>query len=82
MSVGLYVLPVGASDGQLPHGEDEVYLILSGRSSFTAGHAVRQVEPGDTIFVAAGAPHRFHDITDEMRIVVVFAPPEGTRPIR
>jgi mannose-6-phosphate isomerase-like protein (cupin superfamily) len=78
MSIGLYVLPAGGVDGQSPHTEDEAYVVLAGRSRFTAGDQTRDVEPGDTIFVPAGMPHRFHDITDELRLIVVFAPPEGS----
>lgn len=50
--------------------------------SSRSGDDVRSVEPGDTIFVAAGVAHRFHDITDELQLIVVFAPPEGTQPVR
>ena len=31
------------------------------------------------IFVPAGMPHRFHDITEEVRLLVVFGPAEGSR---
>lgn len=79
MSAGLYVLPAGATDEQQPHTEDEVYVVLAGRSRFTAGDETRDVEPGDTIFVPANEPHRFHDITQELRLIVVFAPPEYSR---
>ena len=79
LSVGLYVLPAGATDHQQPHAEDEVYVVLGGRSRFTAGADTRAVGPGDTIFVAAGVPHRFHEITEELRLVVVFGPAEGSR---
>ena len=78
MSVGLYVLPAGGVDGQSPHTEDEVYVVLAGHGRFTAADETREVEPTDTIFVAAGVEHRFHDITDELRLIVVFAPPEGS----
>ena len=30
MSVGLYVLPVGAEDKQTPHMADEVYVVAAG----------------------------------------------------
>jgi hypothetical protein len=30
------------------------------------------------VFVAASVPHRFHDITEQLEIVVFFAPPEGS----
>ena len=76
LSAGLYVLPVGGVDRQSPHREDEVYVVLSGRGRFTAGAETVDVEPGDTLFVAAGVPHRFHDITEELQLAVVFAPPE------
>ena len=78
LSIGLYVLPAGATDGQSPHTEDEAYVVLQGRSRFTAAEETLDVGPGDTIFVAAGVPHRFHDITAELRLVVLFAPPEGS----
>ena len=77
MSAGLYVLPAGGVDPQQPHREDEIYVVLDGRSSFTAGEETRGVSAGDVIFVRAGVPHRFHDIAMELRIAVVFAPPES-----
>lgn len=79
LSVGLYVLPAGGTDEQSPHAEDEVYVVLAGRSRFTAADETRDAVPGDTIFVPAGVPHHFHDIVDELRLIVVFAPPEGSR---
>jgi quercetin dioxygenase-like cupin family protein len=79
LSLGLYVLEAGAVDGQQPHTEYEAYLVLVGRARFTAGSDTRDVGTGDTIFVAAGVPHRFHDITETLRLVVVFGPTEGSR---
>jgi len=78
MSCGLYVLPAGATDEQRPHTEDEVYVVTAGGSLFTAGDETREVRAGDVLFVAAGVPHRFHDISEELRIVVIFAPPDGS----
>jgi mannose-6-phosphate isomerase-like protein (cupin superfamily) len=79
LSFGLYVLAAGATDEQQPHTEDEVYVVLAGRSRFTAGDETRDCRPGDVIFVPALLPHRFHDITEELRVVVVFGPAEGSR---
>ena len=79
LSLGLYVLEAGAVDRQQPHTEDEAYVVLEGRSRFTAGDESRDVAPCDMIFVAAGVPHRFHDITERLRIVVAFGPAEGSR---
>ena len=77
LSVGLYVMAAGGIDRQQPHSEDEVYVVMSGRAQFTAGNETRPVSAGDTIFVAAGVPHRFHDVIDELELIVVFAPPES-----
>lgn len=77
LSVGLYVLHVGDPDRQLPHREDEVYVVMRGRSRFTAGSEEREVTTGDVIFVSAGVRHRFHDISMDLELIVVFAPPES-----
>ena len=82
LSAGLYVLEAGAIDPQQPHTEDEVYVILGGRSRFTAGDQTRDVGPGDTIYVEAGKAHRFHDIAETLRVIVVFGPAEGSRASR
>jgi mannose-6-phosphate isomerase-like protein (cupin superfamily) len=77
LSTGLYVLPAGAVDAQTPHTEDEVYIVMAGGSLFTAGAETREVRAGDILYVPAGVAHRFHDISEELRAIVVFAPPEG-----
>jgi mannose-6-phosphate isomerase-like protein (cupin superfamily) len=78
LSVGLYVLGAGAVDRQQPHAEDEVYHVVSGRGRITVGEEVRDVGPGSVVYVAATVPHRFDDIAEELRILVFFAPPEGS----
>ena len=35
--------------------------------------------PGSLVFVAADVPHRFHDITERLVLLVVFGPAEGSR---
>ena len=79
LSLGLYVLEAGAVDRQQPHTEDEAYVVLAGRARFTAGAETRAVGPGDTIFVPAGVPHRFHDIAETLELIVAFGPAEGSR---
>jgi mannose-6-phosphate isomerase-like protein (cupin superfamily) len=76
LSTGLYVLPAGSTDPQKPHSEDEVYYIISGRSRFTCEGVEISVEAGTTIYVAAGDAHRFHDIEEELSVLVFFAPAE------
>lgn len=79
LSTGLYVLPAGGVDGQSPHTEDEVYVVLRGRARIAVGSEDAAVGPGSVVFVAAGVDHRFHDIEEDLAVVVVFAPPEGSR---
>jgi mannose-6-phosphate isomerase-like protein (cupin superfamily) len=76
MSAGLYVLAAGATDRQQPHREDEIYCVLRGRGRFAAGAEDREVYAGSVIFVAAEVEHRFYDITEELAILVLFAPAE------
>ena len=78
LSVGLYVLPAGGTDPQGPHTEDEVYHVISGRGSIRVGSEDRAVEAGSTIFVGADVEHRFHDIAEELVVLVVFGPAEYT----
>ena len=79
LSVGLYVLAAGQPDLQRPHGEDEVYYVVSGAGRITVGDEVRDVRPGSIVFVAATVPHRFHDITEDLTLFVAFGPAEGSR---
>ncbi len=76
LSMGLYVLPAGGTDPQKPHTEDEVYYIVSGRGAINVAGEDRAVEPGTTVYVAANIEHRFHSITEELEILVFFAPAE------
>ena len=79
LSLGTYSLPAGAVDDQSPHTEAEIYVVTAGRAHFVDADGRVPVGPGDTVFVAAGAEHRFVDITEDLVLVVVFAPPYRTR---
>jgi mannose-6-phosphate isomerase-like protein (cupin superfamily) len=76
MSAGLYALPAGGTDGQGPHKQDEIYLVVSGRASITVGEETSTVARGSVVYVPAGVPHKFHHITEDLRVLVVFSPPE------
>jgi mannose-6-phosphate isomerase-like protein (cupin superfamily) len=75
LSVGLGIWPTGSTDRQKPHREDEVYYVISGRGSISVADKDRPVKPGSLVFVAAGVEHRFHDIDEELRVLVFWAPP-------
>ncbi|MEU2389225.1 cupin domain-containing protein [Streptomyces sp. NPDC007369] len=77
MSVGLYALDAGQSDPQQPHRQDEVYFVVSGRASITVGEETTTVGRGSVVYVPAGVPHKFHHISEDLKVLVVFSPPEA-----
>jgi mannose-6-phosphate isomerase-like protein (cupin superfamily) len=79
LSAGLYVLAAGQPDLQQPHLEDEVYYVVSGRGKVAVGDDVRDDRAGSIVFVAATVPHRFHDIVEDLTLLVAFGPAEGSR---
>jgi mannose-6-phosphate isomerase-like protein (cupin superfamily) len=76
LSVGVYVLAEGASDPQKPHKEDEVYYVVRGRAKMRVGSEEQVVKTGSVIFVPAGLEHAFFDISEELEVLVLFAPAE------
>jgi mannose-6-phosphate isomerase-like protein (cupin superfamily) len=77
MSCGLYVLEAGADDPQEPHQEDEVYVVLGGRAQLMVAGRDHPVGPGSVLFVARTVPHRFHDVSERLSVLVLFAPAES-----
>lgn len=76
LSAGVYVLPAGATDPQKPHKEDELYYVVRGRAHMRVGTEEQVVKTGSVIFVAAGVEHLFFDISEELEVLVFFAPAE------
>lgn len=76
MSAGLYSLKAGETDPQVPHNEDEVYYVISGRAQIDIDGALHAVEPGSMIFVGKNVEHRFVDIAEHLEVLVLFAPAE------
>ena len=77
LSMGLYVLPAGAKDTQVPHAEDEVYYVVSGRGVLQVEGKDQPVKQGSVLFVAGKAKHHFHSIAEELTVMVFFAPAEN-----
>jgi mannose-6-phosphate isomerase-like protein (cupin superfamily) len=77
MSAGLYTLAAGSIDSQKPHKEDEMYYVVRGRGRMHVGSEDREVGVGSVIFVPAEVEHRFHDIAEDLVVLVFFAPAES-----
>ncbi|MFO0880000.1 MAG: cupin domain-containing protein [Gemmataceae bacterium] len=78
LSMGVYRLQAGQTDEQQPHTEDEVYYVLRGKAVFRADGREQAVAPGSIFFVERAAEHRFVDISEDLTVLVFFAPPEGS----
>ncbi|MGH3993070.1 MAG: cupin domain-containing protein [Pseudonocardiaceae bacterium] len=76
LSVGTYSIPAGAPDTQRPHTEDEVYVVTSGRGIFEAAGQRVDARAGTVLYVPANEEHRFVEVTEDLAVLVVFAPPE------
>ena len=73
LNAGLYELAAGSGDEQSPHDEDEIYYVVEGRARFRAADRLSVVGPGSVIYVRAGVEHRFEEITEDLKLLVVFA---------
>ncbi len=75
LEVGFY-RPHGR-DQQQPHDRDEVYVVASGTGTFLNGGVRTPFEPGEALFVPAGAEHRFEDFSEDFAVWVLFYGPRG-----
>ncbi len=78
LSMGVYTLPAGTDDPQQPHSEDEVYYVTHGRATIRVGDEDQPVVPGSIVYVPAHVEHYFHDISEDLTVLVFFAPAEYT----
>jgi mannose-6-phosphate isomerase-like protein (cupin superfamily) len=79
LSLGTYSIPAGGLDDQTPHTEDEIYVVHAGRATLVTPSGTAAVGPGSVIFVPARETHTFTDVTEDLALLVVFAPPYGSR---
>ncbi|MGH9827944.1 MAG: cupin domain-containing protein [Blastocatellia bacterium] len=70
--------PRGA-DPQKPHLRDELYIVVQGTGDFVYCDSRTTFEPGDFLFVPAGALHRFENFSDDLQLWAVFYGPDGRR---
>ncbi len=67
----------GTVDDQLPHAEDEVYYVVQGAARITVAGETEPVRPGSIVYVAANIDHHFHDIEEDLEVLVFWAPPRN-----
>ncbi len=74
LELGVYVLVAPEPDRQQPHDDDEVYVVLEGRGVLTVEGEEFPLSEGATLFVPAGAEHRFTGY-EGLSLLVIFARP-------
>ena len=75
LSMGLYRIAAGTSDQESHsiHQRDEIYVGVSGRGHLTADDEKYEVKTGSVIYVKAGIKHHFHDVAEDLSVLVFFA---------
>jgi mannose-6-phosphate isomerase-like protein (cupin superfamily) len=79
LSVGTYSVRAGGTDDQSPHTEDEIYVVTAGLATLESGGQSVPVGPGSVVYVPAGEVHRFTGVTEDLAVLVIFAPAEESR---
>ena len=79
LSMGIYHVASGTDDRAThqPHARDEVYVGVSGNGQLTADGERYRIEPGSVVYVKAGVEHHFHDVIDDLTVLVLFAGDAG-----
>ena len=75
MSMGIYHIPAGTDDREHHdhHVRDEVYVGIDGVGLLHANQKDMEVKAGTLVFVQAGVDHYFHDVTEDLTVLVFFA---------
>ena len=64
-------------DTQTPHKQDEIYIIIEGRSEFYRDGERVSCKKNDILFAPAGMEHHFENFTDDFATWVIFYGPDG-----
>jgi mannose-6-phosphate isomerase-like protein (cupin superfamily) len=54
-------------------------VVTAGRARLVTGAGAADLGPGDMAYVPAGEEHRFVDVTEDLALLVVFAPAYRSR---
>jgi mannose-6-phosphate isomerase-like protein (cupin superfamily) len=76
LSLGLFVAAPRHNDVQSPHSVDEIYVVVAGRAVLEVDGVRTPVETGSGRARASARPTgQSVDVTEELRVIVIFAPP-------
>ena len=64
-------------DTQIPHKQDEIYVVIKGHGTFLRENKRMPCKKNDVLFVPAGMEHRFENFSDDFAVWVIFYGPDG-----
>ncbi len=75
LSMGIYRVPAGTDDqdSHAAHDRDEIYVVLEGQGKLTVEEKHYDVSKQSILFVKAGCRHHFHDVEEDLVLLVFFA---------
>jgi mannose-6-phosphate isomerase-like protein (cupin superfamily) len=76
LELGVYVLLAPDADRQQPHSYDEVYVVLEGSGTLEVEGEETPLREGESLFVPAGAEHRFTSY-EQLSLLVIFNGPHS-----
>jgi mannose-6-phosphate isomerase-like protein (cupin superfamily) len=76
-SMSVEVFAPRGTDRQAPHAQDELYIVASGQARFAHKGIITEAVAGDVLFVPAGDPHHFLDMSADFVTWVIFWGPES-----
>lgn len=79
LSLGTYSIPASGVDDQNPHLEDEVYVVQTGSATIVTDSGSARVGPGSVVFVPANEAHQYTNLTEDLTLIVIVAPPYKSR---
>ena len=71
LEVGVYSLVAPEPDRQQPHDDDELYIVLEGTGVLEVEGEQVPLKEGSSVFVEAGADHRF-GAYEHLSVIVIF----------
>ena len=62
----------GNIDHQVPHDQEELYIVISGTAELDHGGRKICCNPGDSIFVSKDEIHKFVNISNDFSVWVIY----------
>lgn len=76
-SMSVILFSPRGSDHQLPHEQDELYVVVKGCGTLVVDDRRSSFGTGDVLFVPANSIHRFEDFSSDLVTWAVFWGPKG-----